>query len=166
VYSNCERAELFLNGKSLGAKQRDSQNFPAAGLRWKGAFAPGPNRLRVVATRGRATVTDEIEFTYQTERWAKPASLRLAVKKGEGDVLTVAASLHDASGALCLDARNLVRFSLAGSGKLIDNLGTARGSRELQMSNGRAEISVALNGACTVGITSEGVAPAFFKVPS
>jgi beta-galactosidase len=166
VYSNCERAELFLNGKSLGTKQRESQNFPAAGLRWKGAFAPGPNRLRVVATRGRATVTDEIEFTYQTERWAKPASLRLAVNKREGNVLTVGASLHDASGILCLDARNVVRFSLAGSGKLIDNLGTARGSRELQMSNGRAEISVALNGACSVGITSEGLASAFVKVPS
>ena len=34
VYSNCDRAELFLNGKSLGTKQRDSQDFPAAGLRW------------------------------------------------------------------------------------------------------------------------------------
>jgi beta-galactosidase len=30
VYSNCERAELFLNGKSLGSKLRDSQDFPAA----------------------------------------------------------------------------------------------------------------------------------------
>ena len=35
VYSNCESVELFLNGQSLGVKKRDSQDFPAAGLRWQ-----------------------------------------------------------------------------------------------------------------------------------
>jgi beta-galactosidase len=33
VYSNCENAELFLNGVSMGIRHRDSQNFPATGLR-------------------------------------------------------------------------------------------------------------------------------------
>ena len=33
VYSNCDRAELFLNDKSLGTLQRNSQDFPAAELR-------------------------------------------------------------------------------------------------------------------------------------
>jgi beta-galactosidase len=164
VYSNCERAELFLNGRSVGTKQRDSQDFPAAGLRWRTAFASGPNRLRVVASRGGATVTDEIEFTYQTDPWSKPAALKLTAGKREGNVLTVTASLHDAKGVPCLDARNVVRFSVAGEGKLIDNLGTARGSRELQVCNGRAEISIALHGASTVAITSQGVAPAFLQV--
>lgn len=165
VYSNCERAELFLNDKSLGTKHRDSQDFPAAGLRWKTAFASGPNRLRVVAGRGAATVTDEIEFTYQTEPWSKPVALKLAAGKREANVLSVHATLHDAYGMLCLDARNVIRFSVAGDGKLIDNLGTARGSRELQMSNGRAEISISLHGASTVAVTSQGVAPAFLQVP-
>jgi beta-galactosidase len=67
---------------------------------------------------------------------------------------------------LCLDARNAVRFSVAGNGKLIDNLGTARGSREVQLANGRAEISVAVRGACMVGISSNGIEPAFLQVPS
>ena len=47
--------------------------------------------------------------------------------------LTVAAHLYDGKGVLCLDSRNTVRFSLAGAGRLLDNLGTARGSRELQL---------------------------------
>jgi beta-galactosidase len=64
----------------------------------------------------------------------------------------------------CLDSRNVVRFSLAGEGKLIDNLGTSRGSRELQLYNGRAEISVAHKGGCTVGIASDGLPSAFLNL--
>jgi beta-galactosidase len=38
VYSNCASAELFVNGKSHGVKQRNSQDFPCAGLRWMVPF--------------------------------------------------------------------------------------------------------------------------------
>jgi beta-galactosidase len=31
VYSNCDSAELFLNGVSMGVKRRDSQDFPSRG---------------------------------------------------------------------------------------------------------------------------------------
>ena len=164
VYSNCDRAELFLNGKSLGTMQRDSQNFPAAGLRWKVAFASGPNRLHVIATKGAVTVTDEVELIYQTEPWGKPAELRLLERVRKGNVITVEAKLYDAKGVLCLDSRNTVRFSLAGEGKLLDNLGTSRGSRELQLYNGRAEISITRNGGCTVGVASDGLPAAFLKL--
>jgi beta-galactosidase len=164
VYSNCDRAELFLNGKSLGTMERDSQNFPAAGLRWSVAFATGANRLHVVATRGAVTVTDDVELIYQTEPWAKPAELRLSEKTHNGAITTVEAKLYDAHGVLCLDSRNTIRFSLAGEGELLDNLGTSRGSRELQLYNGRAEISVTRNGGCTAGVSSEGLPSAFLKL--
>ena len=164
VYSNCERAELFLNGKSLGTMQRESQNFPAAGLRWKVVFAGGPNRLHVIATKGNVTVTDEIELTYQTERWGKPAELRLHEKERKGNTVSVGAMLYDGKGVPCLDSRNVVRFSLAGAGKLLDNLGTSRGSRELQLYNGRAEISVTRSGGCTLGVASKGLPSAFLNL--
>jgi beta-galactosidase len=164
VYSNCERAELFLNGSSLGTMQRDSQNFPAAGLRWRAAFASGHNRLHVVATKGDATVTDEVELIYQTEPWGKPAELLLTEKARTGNISTIAAMLYDARGLLCLDSRNVIRFSLAGAGKLLDNLGTSRGSRELQLYNGRAEISVARTGGCMLGVASEGLPSAFLNL--
>ena len=164
VYSNCDRAELFLNGKSLGATRRDSQNFPAAGLRWKVAFANGANRLHVVATRGQVTVTDQIEFTYQTEPWGKPTELRLTEKGRKENITCVAATLYDAKGIQCLDSRNSIRFSLAGEGALLDNLGTARGSRELQLYNGRAEISLLRKGGCTLGVVSEGLPAAFINL--
>ncbi len=164
VYSNCERAELFLNGRSLGTMQRDSQNFPAAGLRWDVAFASGKNRLRVVAWKGSVQVTDEIELTYQTEPWGKPAELRLVEKARTKDTVTVSAHLYDSKGVLCLDSRMMVRFSLAGAGRLLDNLGTTRGSRELQLYNGRAEISLVRKGGCTVGVTSEGLPAALLTL--
>jgi beta-galactosidase len=161
VYSNCERAELFLNDKSLGSMQRDSQNFPAAGLRWKVAFAGGPNRLHVVAIKGNVSVTDQIDLIYQTEPWGKPAEFRLRETGRKENIISVAVTLHDANGVLCLDSCNLIRFSIAGEGRLLDNLGTAHGSRELQLYNGRAEISFIRNGGCIVGVDSNGL-PAVF----
>ena len=157
VYSNCDRAELFLNGNSVGTMHRDSQNFPAAGLRWQVAFAGGPNRLRAVAVRGETTVTDEIDLIYQIERWDKPAELKLSGKGREGNKVTIEAKLFDANGVLCLDSALPVRFSLAGAGTLIDNLGTTRASRELQLSNGRAEISLIREGACRIEGKPEGL---------
>jgi beta-galactosidase len=166
VYSNCERAELFLNGVSHGSKNRDSQNFPAAGLRWDVAFVAGLNHLRVEAHTGATMVTDEIELTYQTESWEKPAVLELHEKERDGNRVTVAATLFDARGVLCLDARNSIRFSLAGAGRLIDNQGTTRGSRELQLANGRAQISLNAEGACTVEAAVDGLSSAALKVSS
>jgi beta-galactosidase len=165
VYSNCDRAELFLNGASMGETHRDSQNFPAAGLRWNVQFAKGPNRLHVVATRGSQTVTDDVELLYQTDTWSAPTELRLANTTTDRKLNTIEVKIYDARGVPCLDANNAVRFSLAGPGKLLDNLGTSRGSRELQLYNGRAQISVALTGECVLGVNSRGLQSAFLKLP-
>ena len=157
VYSNCDRAELFLNGESRGTMRRDSQNFPAAGLRWEVSFENGPNHLRVIAIKGEATVTDEIDLIYQTEPWGKPAELKLSKKDCNNNIITIEARLFDAKGVPCLDSSQFVRFSLAGAGRLLDNLGTTRGSRELQLSNGRAEISLVRKGRCSISATQEGL---------
>jgi beta-galactosidase len=160
VYSNCATAELFLNGKSMRTKRRDSQDFPAAGLRWMVKFAPGKNHLRVVAAKDGVTVEDEIGLEYQTAKWSVPATLKIEEIGRDGKTVTVEATLRDANGVLCLDARNVVRFSLAGAGRLIDNLGTSAGSRVVQLYNGRARISIEPGaGRAAVGVTSEGIAP-------
>ena len=165
VYSNCPAAELFVNGKSAGVRHRDSQDFPAAGLRWMATFVAGKNHLRVVARKGAAAVTDEIDFEYQTAKWDKPERLVLAEIGRDANTATLEATLFDANGVLCLDARNAVRFSLAGVGKLIDNLGTSTGSRLVEVYNGRAHISIERNGgASTVSVVSAGIAPAFVSI--
>jgi len=169
AYSNCETAELFVNGKSAGVKRRNSQDFPAAGLRWMTSLATGENILRVVATKGGKTVTDEITFLYQTETWGVPAEMKLT-EKSRGTVagketVTVEAKLYDAKGVLCLDARNRLRFNIAGLGTLIDNRGTPKASRVVEMCNGRAEISLTRNeGGSVVGVSTTGIKPVFCNI--
>jgi len=164
VYSNCERAELFLNGVSLGTRRRDSQNFPAAGLRWDVPFASGQNHLRAIAARGEVTVIDNIDLVYQTEPWEKPAKMKLSEKGRKDNIVTVEAKLFDARGVLCLDASQLIRFSLAGAGNLIDNLGTTRASREVQLSNGCAQISIDCKGPCTIEAEQKGMPVASLNI--
>ncbi len=72
---------------------------------------------------------------------------------------------YDACGVLCLDAKDVVRLSLAGNERLIDHLGTSTGSRVVQLYNGRAGTSIALNwGQSVVGVVAEGMAPAFVSL--
>ena len=166
VYSNCETAELFVNGKSSGVRHRDSQDFPAAGLRWMTPFVAGNNHLRVVAQRGNTTVTDELEFLYQTETWGAPTTLKLTEKNRTGNKVTIETKLYDDKGILCLDARNQVRFSLAGGGRLIDNQGTPSGSRVVQLYNGRAEITLenSPTGQTVAAVSSASIPSAFLTI--
>jgi len=169
VYSNCETAELFINGKSLGTKHRNSQDFPAAGLRWMTQFTTGKNTLRVVATKNGKTVTDKISLLYQTETWGAHAELKLTEKSRNTidgkPTVTVEAKLYDSKGVLCLDAKNRVRFTIAGEGTLIDNRGTPTGPRVVELYNGRAEISLLTNNSSSaVSVSADKLKPAFVAV--
>ena len=164
VYSNCPQAELFLNGKSCGIKRRRSEDFPAAGLRWPVVFEPGENQLRVVAG-GRGQVTDEIRFRYQTERWGAAARFAIEELSRTGAIVTLQATLLDAGGVACLDARNVIRFRLAGDGELFQNLGTAAGSRQVELQNGRAVARVRVpKGECILSVSAEGIPTGFHAI--
>ena len=158
VYSNCDRAELFLNGRSLGVKKRDSQDFPAAGLRWNVTFRPGDNTLKAVATTGKVAVEDSINVYYETRKWGEPVSIELSVlPAGDGDVW-VKAELKDAAGVTCLDARNFVEFESAGDCIMHADLGTSTGSRKVQVFNGVAKIRVTLTGRkAVIAVRSSGI---------
>jgi beta-galactosidase len=165
VYSNCDSVELFLNGKSWGVRRRNTQDFPCAGLRWEVVFAEGHNQLRAVAHANGKEVVDQIKFVYQTEIWGSPAKLVLKEAGRSASTITVEVKLQDAQGILCLDARNRVRFTLAGDGQLLDNLGTSTGSRVIELYNGRAEISLTHGTQpCVVSVSSQGVEEAFVTI--
>ncbi|WP_443946933.1 glycoside hydrolase family 2 TIM barrel-domain containing protein [Pedobacter sp. AW1-32] len=165
VYSNCTEAEIFLNGKSFGTRKRDSQDFPAAGLHWNLPFVKGENKIKVVAKKGKITVTDEIHFIYQTEKWGKPAKMELEKVGQDGNVATLEVKLFDAQGVQCLDAINWVNFGLTGDGKLIENQGTSSGSSKVQLYNGRALIRVQLNaGKSVVSVQSPNLKTVFLEL--
>lgn len=165
VYSNCDEAELFINGKSAGIKKRNSQDFPAAGLRWNVVFKKGENEINVVAKKGKTEVKDEISFQYQTEKWGKPAKLKIEKINEKNDTATIEAKLFDDKNIQCLDATNWIRFGLTGDGKLIDDLGTSSGSRYVQMYNGRVIIRVQKNnGKSVISAKVDGVSTVFLNL--
>lgn len=158
VYSNCPEVELFLNGESLGTRQRDSQDFPAAGLRWEAVLKSGANTLEAVGWKDGEEVRDVQEFEYTTHEWGEPARLELVVAERDGNRIVCEATVRDARGRLCPDATNTVRFGAAGDAELIDNLGTIDGSRVVQVSNGRARIvATTKGGAAAISVAGEGL---------
>jgi beta-galactosidase len=164
VYSNCDEAELFVNGKSYGIRKRDSQNFPAAGLRWQIPMNKGKYTFKVVAKKGKVTVTDEITQEYQTEKWGKPAKMTLNKLEEKDGIATLEVKLFDANNVLCLDAINLVSFSLVGDGELIRDQGTSTGSAKVQLYNGRAIIKMKTNQAkSVVSVQSKGIPTVFLN---
>ena len=165
VYSNCQTVELFLNGQSLGVRKRNGQDFPAAGLRWNVRFEKGENTLKAVAVEGKETLNDELVFEYQTEKWGKETAFEVkATPVGDG-VVEVEAQLVDEKGTRCLDSRVFVYFDIAGDGELIQNQGTATGSRKVQARNGRAQIRVRTNqGTSCVAVKADNVQTSFVMV--
>ncbi len=165
VYSNCGSAELFLNGKSLGKRDRNSQDYPSAGLRWVTPFVAGKNELRVKGFQDGKTVMDELVFEYQTEPWLKPAELRLELISKTENRATAQVYALDKNGVRCLDANDFVEFSLVGTGELIADLGTSATARKVQLYNGRAEISLKINsGKSVVTVESPGLPMALLTV--
>jgi beta-galactosidase len=165
VYSNCPVVELFVNGASAGKKNRNSQDFPAASLRWLVTFEDGMNNLIAIAAKNTIQVTDEVTFQYETRLWGKPAKLVLDEISRDQETATAQARLFDDKGVQCLEARDFVRFGLTGDGQLLDNLGTSTGSRKVQLYNGRAQISLKLNGGkSVVSVSCQGCPTAFLAV--
>jgi beta-galactosidase len=63
-----------------------------------------------------------------------------------------------------MDAKNFVRFKLAGDGQLIDDLGTSTGASYVQMYNGRAIIRVQTkNTDNVISVESTGIPTAILQ---
>lgn len=165
VYSNCDEAELFVNGRSFGIKKRNSQDFPAAGLRWQVPMNKGDYTFKVVAKKGKETVTDEIRQNYQTDKWTKPTKMTLTKIDEKDGIARLEVKVFDDKNAMCLDAINLVAFDIIGDGELISNQGTSTGSSKLQLYNGRAIIKIKTNNAkSVVSVKSEAIPTVFLNL--
>lgn len=140
VYSNCQEVELWVNGESKGKRKRNSQDYPAAGLRWNSQLKAGKNEVIAVGKKRKKVVRDTISFVYQTEKWGQPDHFSLNEIARKGDSVLVEARLFDKAGVQCLDAKDFVLFEIAGQARMLDNQGTSLGSRRIGLANGRARI--------------------------
>jgi len=136
-YTNCDRVELFLNGKSIGAK---GYTFPRYGMEGRyGQYAPQspsavrttgdlhlswdvpfePGTLKAVGMKGGKPVA-EVEISTTGDPAAIDLSVdREAIRADRRDVAHVTVKVLDAQGRLHPDADNEVTFEVQGEGKLI-----------------------------------------------
>jgi beta-galactosidase len=134
AYTNCDTAELFLNGKSFGAK---SYVFPQQGhskswntysgpyiapttsdlhLSWDVPYEPGT--LKVVGKKGGQIITEEVRST------SEPSAIRLSAdrknfKADAQDIVNIRVEIVDENGLVVPTANNAIEFKVEGEGVLI-----------------------------------------------
>lgn len=129
AYSNCDRIELFLNGKSLGAQNMTRNRY----LDWNVMYAPG--KLTAVGYRKGREVA-----RYSLETGGAPTALALTAEmirlKANGeDVAPIAVKVLDAKGRIAHEADIRIRFTVSGSGTLAGVASGNPASHEPNVSN-------------------------------
>ena len=143
VYSNCPEVELFLNGKSLGTKKRNTKAFPAAGLNWTLNFKAGENKLVSFGkTSDGKIVKDELLVNYRFTKSQKATGLKLEYSVLENGNYLVTAIAVDKKGLRALDYEKRVYFQCLNGGEPLISQGTPNGSEVIEMANGKASIEV------------------------
>ena len=142
VFSNAAKVELFLNGKSLGVKERDIQQYPACGLNWDIEFVEGENKLEAVGYAGDSQVKDNLMVNYTYEQSGSPEELKLSYELLENDHIMVTATAMDSHGKRSLDYQEKIYFQCLAGGTTFKNMGTPTGSEVIAMANGQASIEV------------------------
>ena len=146
VYSNCEKVELFLNGKSLGSKTRPPDDSPR---NWEVPFAAGTIRA-VASNRDRIVATHELRTAGAPARIILTAD-RNRITHSWDDVSHVTVEVVDANGVLVPGADNLIEFKVTGPGFVaaVDNGDNS--SHELFQTNARR----AFQGECIAMIKTK-----------
>jgi beta-galactosidase len=118
AYTNAEEVELFLNGKSLGTKQRGADNLH---LMWRVPFEPGTLKA-VSRTDGHVVLEKEVRTAGEPTK-IKLTADRSQIKADEYDLSFITVEIFDKDGNLVPNADNLVHFKLEGNAALagVDN---------------------------------------------
>jgi beta-galactosidase len=143
-FSNLDRVELFLNGKSLGIQPMEKDSHVA----WKVKYTPGTLEARGYK-EGQLALTARRETTGAAARiMLQPDRARIY---GDGeDVSVVVVSVVDEQGRVVPMADNLITFEITGSGKLIGVGNGDPSSHEPDRGHQRS----AFNGLCVAIIQS------------
>jgi beta-galactosidase len=131
-YTNCDEAELFVNGKSMGRKVKgkdlttllvdfsryEPKTFDSPyRLSWEIPYQPGS--IKVVGYKDGKVINEK-----EIKTAGKPAKISLSVDrstiKADGkDLAYVTVKIEDKNGNICPLADNLVTFSVLGSGSIV-----------------------------------------------
>ena len=139
AYTNFKELELFLNGKSMGVKQKGIDDLH---LQWKVPYIAGT--LKAIALNNGSEV-----FSTQIKTAGKAAKIILTPDKtlinaDESDLTFVKVSIVDSEGNLVPKADNLVQFKIEGDASIAGVDNGSQTSMELFKANNRK----AFNGLC------------------
>lgn len=168
AYSNAQEVELFLNGKSLGTKEKTGDECH---LVWHVTFKPGT--LKAIArTNGKEVMTQEIRTAGEPAKILLQADRSKITADGK-DLSFVTVSVVDNHGTPVPLADNLVKFEIKGEGKV---LAVDNGS-PISLESFKASQRKAFHGLClaviqsdekpgviTLSATSEGLQPASLDI--
>jgi beta-galactosidase len=115
VYTSGDEAELFLNGRSLGRKQRAKDDYR---LRWDDVkYEPG--ELKVVTYKnGKQWATEVVRTTGAASALAMKAD-RTHLNADGSDLAFVTVTITDKSGLLVPRSKNRIRFTISGPGEIV-----------------------------------------------
>jgi len=134
AYSNCEEVELYLNGKSLGAKPRNADDSPRI---WKVSYEAGVLRA-VGKNNGTVAASHELRTAGKAARIVLFAD-RDKVSPAWDDVAYVIATVIDQNGVVVPSASDLIAFKIAGPGLIVAvDSGNNSSSESFQASERRA----------------------------
>jgi len=113
VYSNLDKVELFVNGKSLGSKEVPKDSHVA----WNVKYAPGS--IEAKGYKGNKVVMTEKRETTGTPAKLVMRANRENVDANGEDVAMFAVEVQDAQGRIVPITDNEVTFTVTGAGKLL-----------------------------------------------
>lgn len=115
VYSNYDRVELFLNGKSLGVKSIGKlTKFMAT---WSVPYQPGV--LKAVSYKGKKKASETTLATAKRADQIRLSADRPAIKANGQDLSYITIELLDENGILDPTAENDLQFKIEGPGKIV-----------------------------------------------
>jgi beta-galactosidase len=150
VYSGHEKAELFLNGKSLGVKETNHKNqFIAT---WQVPYQSG--ELKAVGYDGEKEKATHILKTAQSPVQLKLTADRLEIQSNGQDLSFITVEVLDENGIRNPMAENLVNFEISGPGKIV----AVASSNPMSTESFQQPHRKAWKGRCLVIIKSEKIA--------
>jgi beta-galactosidase len=167
-YNNAEEVELFLNGKSLGARSKKAGQLHVT---WRVPYVPGQLRAES-KMKGKIVLAREIKTAGEPYKLFLKAD-RSKIKADGDDLSFVTIEILDRNGVLVPKASHLVKFNVNGEGFIagVDSgnpvsLESFKASQHTAM-NGKALCILQSSGkkaTITLTATAEGLQPATITI--
>ena len=166
VYTNCDKVELFVNGKSMGTLERADKQYR---LRWDDVVYQ-PGKVEAIGWKDGKKVTETVRTAGKTRK----IKLSQETGFGEGDLYYIDVKLTDKKGNFAPKAGNELKFSVKGPGEILavdagdPTCLTPFHSDTIKAFNGLASVIVKTKpgekGRITITATSDGLKKCRIKI--